>query len=58
MRERPGGSTFVWTEDLDLPLGAAGRFGFRLLRPAIVAGLAYSLRRFATWAPGSVGAGG
>jgi uncharacterized protein YndB with AHSA1/START domain len=55
VRERPGGSTFVWTEDLVLPLGAAGRLGFRLLRPAVVAGLAFSLRRFAAWAPDSVG---
>ena len=55
VRERPGGSTFVWTEDLDLPLGAAGRLGFRLLRPLFVAGLRLSLRRFAAWVPGSVG---
>jgi hypothetical protein len=58
VRERPGGSTFVWTEDLDLPLGAVGRLGFRLLRPALRYGLALSLRRFAAWVPGSVGAGG
>ena len=49
---RPGsaGSVFVWSERLDLPLGALGRFGFRLLRPAFVAGLRWSLRRFAAWA--------
>jgi uncharacterized protein YndB with AHSA1/START domain len=60
VRERPGGSVFVWTEDLDLPLGAVGRLGFRLLRPAFVSGLRFSLRRFAAWAerhPGSVGPG-
>ena len=40
---------------LDLPFGAAGRLGFRLLRPAIRLGLRLSLRRFAAWAPGYVG---
>jgi uncharacterized protein YndB with AHSA1/START domain len=58
VRDRPGGSVFVWTEDLDLPLGALGRLGFRLLRPLFVYGLTVSLRRFAGWArthPGSVG---
>jgi uncharacterized protein YndB with AHSA1/START domain len=57
---RPGGSTFVWSEQLDLPLGAVGRLGFRLLRPAFLLGLRLSLRRFAGWAerhPGSVGPG-
>ncbi|HEV7657565.1 MAG TPA: SRPBCC family protein [Mycobacteriales bacterium] len=61
VRERPGGSTFGWTEDLDLPLGAVGRLGFRVLRPAFVSGLTLSLRRFADWArtyPGSVGGEG
>jgi uncharacterized protein YndB with AHSA1/START domain len=56
--ERPGGSTFVWSEQLDLPLGVLGRVGFRLLRPAFLFGLRLSLRRFAGWAerhPGSVG---
>jgi hypothetical protein len=59
--ERPGGSTFVWSEQLDLPLGAVGRAGFAVLRPAFVSGLRFSLRRFAAWAerhPGSVGPGG
>jgi uncharacterized protein YndB with AHSA1/START domain len=60
VRERPGGSVFVWTEDLDLPLGALGRLGFRLLRPAFGWGLRFSLRRFAPWAqqhPGPAGPG-
>jgi hypothetical protein len=43
----PGSSRFIWREDLDLPLGALGRFGFALLRPAFVAGVARSLRTFA-----------
>jgi uncharacterized protein YndB with AHSA1/START domain len=51
VRERPGGSTFVWTEDLDLPFGALGRVGFRLVRPLFGYGLRLSLRRFAGWAP-------
>ena len=50
VRERPGGSTFVWSELLDLPFGAVGRFGFRLLRPALLWGLRRSLRTFAGWA--------
>jgi hypothetical protein len=60
VKGRPGGSTFVWSEQLDLPLGAVGRLGFRLLRPAFVVGLRVSLRRFAGWAErhaGSVGPG-
>ena len=50
VRERPGGSTFVWSELLDLPLGAVGRLGFRLVRPAVRWGLRRSLLRFAGWA--------
>jgi uncharacterized protein YndB with AHSA1/START domain len=48
----PGGrSRFVWSEWLVLPLGLVGRFGFALLRPLVVAGINYSLRRFARWVP-------
>ena len=50
---RPRGataSTFVWTESLDLPLGALGRLGWPLVRPAMVAGVRLSLRRFAAYA--------
>jgi uncharacterized protein YndB with AHSA1/START domain len=47
---RPGGSTMIWSEWLDLPLGAAGHLGWRLVRPGFRWGLAHSLRRFATWA--------
>ncbi|MCW2585656.1 MAG: hypothetical protein JWN55_1172 [Frankiales bacterium] len=50
VRDRAAGqSTFVWREDLDLPLGALGRLGWPLLRPLFVAGLRLSLRRFARW---------
>jgi hypothetical protein len=46
----PGGrSRFVWREDLDLPLGAVGRAGWPLVRPAFAAGVRFSLRRFARW---------
>jgi hypothetical protein len=44
------GSTFVWTELLDLPLGALGRAGWPLVRPVMVAGVRLSLRRFARFA--------
>jgi uncharacterized protein YndB with AHSA1/START domain len=50
---RPRGnsaSTFVWTEALDLPLGPLGRLGWPLVRPAMVAGVRWSLRRFAAYA--------
>ena len=38
-------STFVWREDLDLPLGLPGRLGW----PLFAAGVRVSLRRFARW---------
>jgi uncharacterized protein YndB with AHSA1/START domain len=47
---RPRGdehATLVWTEYLDLPLGALGRAGWGLVRPAFAAGVRLSLRRFA-----------
>lgn len=42
-----GRSRFVWSEDLDLPLGALGRFGWPLARPAFLAGVKRSLDAFA-----------
>jgi uncharacterized protein YndB with AHSA1/START domain len=45
-----GGSTFVWTEGLDLPLGALGRAAWPLIRPVMAAGVRFSLRRFARFA--------
>nr|WP_211661292.1 SRPBCC family protein [Modestobacter muralis] len=45
-----GGSTFVWTEGLDLPLGALGRAGWPLVKPVFAAGVRLSLKRFATYA--------
>lgn len=44
-----GQSTFVWREDLDLPLGALGRLGWPLVRPLFRAGVLRSLRKFAAW---------
>jgi hypothetical protein len=41
------GSEFRWTERLDLPLGAAGRWGWRLAKPLAQRGMDLSLRRFA-----------
>ena len=52
---RPGGSTFVWTEDLDLPLGAAGRVGFRLAAPADRAAGCGLAAPVAAGRPGDVG---
>lgn len=43
----PGGAWFVWSEDLDLPLGAAGRFGFAVVGPVFRRMLRRSLRRLA-----------
>jgi hypothetical protein len=41
----PGGrSRFVWAEELDLPLGALGRAGWPLVKPAFAAGVRASLR--------------
>jgi hypothetical protein len=38
---------FVWAEDLELPLGRLGLWGWRLARPMAAAGVTASLRRFA-----------
>jgi hypothetical protein len=43
----PGGAWLVWVEDLDLPLGTAGRLGYALARPAFRGMLRRSLRRLA-----------
>ena len=43
----PGGAWFVWSEDLDLPLGIAGRLGFAVVGPAFRLMLRRSLRRLA-----------
>jgi uncharacterized protein YndB with AHSA1/START domain len=50
VRPRGSGSTFVWREDLDLPLGVLGRLGWPLVRPLFKAGVQLSLNRFARWA--------
>jgi uncharacterized protein YndB with AHSA1/START domain len=46
-----GRSRFVWSEDLELPLGAVGRAGWPVVRPLFTAGLRRSLARFAAWVP-------
>jgi len=44
-----GRSTFVWREDLELPLGPLGRLGWVLLRPIFRAGVQASLNKLARW---------
>ncbi len=43
----PGGAWFTWEEELQLPLGAVGRFGFVLVGPLFRLMLRVSLRRLA-----------
>lgn len=50
VRERGSGSTVIWSERLDLPLGRLGRRAWPLVRPGARWGLRRSLRRFARWA--------
>lgn len=50
VREAPGGSEFVWSEVLELPLGFLGRLGWPLVRPFFKAGVQKSLNRFAEYA--------
>lgn len=40
-------SRFIWTEQLDLPLGWVGAIGFALLKPLFVAAVRASLKKFA-----------
>ena len=49
---RPRGdlSTFVWSEEVLLPLGALGRWGWPVAERVIRAGYRASLRRFAEFA--------
>lgn len=45
---RPGDrAIFIWSEQLELPLGALGRLGWPLVRPAFAWGLRRSLRALA-----------
>ena len=43
-------SRFVWSEELDLPIGALGRAGWVVVEPLMRAGVEHSLRRFAALA--------
>lgn len=45
----PDRCVVTWEERLDLPLGAAGRLGWPLVRPFVRAGQAFALRRFASY---------
>jgi hypothetical protein len=40
-------SKFIWSEDLDLPLGLLGKVGFTLVKPGFVFGVCKSLEKFA-----------
>ncbi len=42
-----GRSRFVWSEELDLPLGRLGRLGWPLAKPALAAGVRRSLVKLA-----------
>ena len=46
VRPRNAGATVVWTEHLDLPLGAVGRLGWPLVRPGARFALHLGLSRF------------
>ncbi|WP_019809509.1 SRPBCC family protein [Saccharomonospora halophila] len=46
----PQRSTFVWSEELDLPFGPVGKAGWLLAKPAFVLGLRRSLDHFARFA--------
>ncbi len=47
-------ATFVWREELDLPLGVLGRLGWPLVRLPFALGVRYSLRRLARYCEASV----
>ena len=49
VQPRGRGSTFLWSEELQLPLGPLGRAGWQVARPLFEAGLRRSLDRFAAW---------
>ena len=40
-------SKFIWSEDLNLPLGLLGKFGFTFAKPGFVYGVRKSLEKFA-----------
>lgn len=47
---RGAGALLTWTEQLWLPFGVLGQLGWPLVKPAAVAGIRLSLRRFAGFA--------
>jgi carbon monoxide dehydrogenase subunit G len=40
-------SKFIWSEDLDLPLGVIGKVGFTIVKPGFIYGVRKSLEKFA-----------
>jgi carbon monoxide dehydrogenase subunit G len=55
VRPRGEHSTFVWSEQLELPLGAVGRLGWPLVERVVRTGYRMSLRRFAEFARAHAG---
>ena len=50
VRPRNAGATVVWSEELDLPLGAVGRLGWPLVKPGAAFALQLGLSRFRDFA--------
>jgi uncharacterized protein YndB with AHSA1/START domain len=50
IRPDGGRSTFVWSEQVEPPVGAVGRLGWPLAEPVVRAAYRASLRRFAEFA--------
>ena len=40
-------SKFIWSENLDLPLGVIGKVGFTIVKPGFIYGVRRSLEKFA-----------
>lgn len=40
-------SKFIWSENLDLPLGVIGKVGFTIVKPGFIYGVRKSLEKFA-----------
>ena len=40
-------SKFIWSETIELPLGIVGKIGWIFIKPFFVAGIKYSLNKFA-----------
>lgn len=45
--QSPTSSTFVWAEDVEIPGGAIGYFGFMIIKPFFLWAINFSLKKFA-----------